>query len=73
MMPAFAVNFMTMTVLETSPAPARATAAPLLEITDLRTYFFTRDGVVRAVDGVSLHVAEARPSPSSARAAAARA
>jgi peptide/nickel transport system ATP-binding protein len=33
-------------------------AAPLLEVEDLRTYFFTRDGVVRAVDGVSLHVAE---------------
>jgi peptide/nickel transport system ATP-binding protein len=49
---------MTTTALETSMAPARAVAAPLLEITDLRTYFFTRDGVVRAVDGVSLHVAE---------------
>ncbi len=44
--------------LDTSMAPARATAAPLLEISDLRTYFFTRDGVVRAVDGVSLHVDE---------------
>ena len=29
---------------------------PLLEIEDLRTYFFTRDGVVRAVDGVSYEV-----------------
>jgi len=28
----------------------------LLEIEDLRTYFFTRDGIVRAVDGVSLSV-----------------
>jgi peptide/nickel transport system ATP-binding protein len=27
-----------------------------LEIEDLRTYFFTRDGIVRAVDGVSLGV-----------------
>jgi peptide/nickel transport system ATP-binding protein len=44
--------------LDSSMAPARATAAPLLEISDLRTYFFTRDGVVRAVDGVSLHVDE---------------
>src|SRR5580658_5663234 len=37
---------------------ARASATPLLEISDLRTYFFTRDGVVRAVNGVSLHVNE---------------
>jgi len=28
----------------------------LLEINDLRTYFFTRDGTVKAVDGVSLTV-----------------
>src|SRR5438105_3970285 len=27
-------------------------AAPLLEVQGLKTYFFTRDGVVRAVDGV---------------------
>jgi peptide/nickel transport system ATP-binding protein len=33
-----------------------ATMAPLLAIEDLRTYFFTRDGVVRAVDGVSYSV-----------------
>ncbi|MBN1679079.1 MAG: ABC transporter ATP-binding protein [Anaerolineae bacterium] len=29
---------------------------PLLEVTDLRTYFFTREGTVKAVDGVSLTV-----------------
>ena len=28
----------------------------LLDIRDLRTYFYTQDGVVKAVDGVSFHV-----------------
>src|SRR5256714_11137559 len=31
-------------------------AAPLLDVQGLKTYFFTRDGVVRAVDGVSFSV-----------------
>jgi peptide/nickel transport system ATP-binding protein len=37
--------------------PAQAAASrPILEIDDLRTWFFTRDGTVRAVDGVSFSV-----------------
>jgi peptide/nickel transport system ATP-binding protein len=31
-------------------------ADPLLDIRDLKTHFFTQDGVTRAVDGVSLSV-----------------
>jgi oligopeptide/dipeptide ABC transporter ATP-binding protein len=30
---------------------------PILEISGLRTWFFTADGIVKAVDGVDLHVA----------------
>jgi peptide/nickel transport system ATP-binding protein len=32
-------------------------SAPLLEVEGLKTHFFTRDGVVRAVDGISFSVA----------------
>jgi oligopeptide transport system ATP-binding protein len=33
---------------------------PLLEVDNLKTHFFTREGVVRAVDGVSFEVEEGR-------------
>jgi peptide/nickel transport system ATP-binding protein len=46
-----------MTELATAPAPGRIVSeAPVLEVEDLRTHFFTLDGVVRAVDGVSLQL-----------------
>jgi len=35
---------------------AQTDTAPLLDIRDLKTYFYTDDGVVRAVDGVSLSI-----------------
>jgi oligopeptide/dipeptide ABC transporter ATP-binding protein len=39
------------------PRPARrAPGTPLLEIKNLKTHFFTRDGTVKAVDGVSMSV-----------------
>ncbi len=43
-----------MTAIASSPKPA--SAAPLLEVQDLRTWFNTLGGTVRAVDGVSFTV-----------------
>jgi peptide/nickel transport system ATP-binding protein len=40
----------------TIPKAPSAAIEPILDIADLRTWFFTRDGVVRAVDGVSFQV-----------------
>src|SRR3984957_5497763 len=40
----------------TLPRAPPARVEPILDIADLRTWFFTRDGAVRAVDGVSFHV-----------------
>jgi peptide/nickel transport system ATP-binding protein len=41
------------TSLDTEPATRRSEAMPLFAVDDLRTYFFTRQGLVKAVDGVS--------------------
>ena len=34
----------------------RSTTDSLLQIDDLKTHFFTRDGVVKAVDGVTIDI-----------------
>ena len=45
----------------------------VLEVRNLKTHFFTRAGVVFAVDDVSFSVSKARPSASSVNPAAGRA
>src|SRR5262245_37802427 len=52
-----------MTETEKAPAPATSAAPgepPLLELRDLRTYFDTEDGTVKAVDGVNLSIGKGR-------------
>jgi oligopeptide/dipeptide ABC transporter ATP-binding protein len=46
------------TVTELDPDAAAGVDAPLLEVTDLRVEFRTRDGVAKAVNGVSFTVRE---------------
>lgn len=43
-----------------STKPSAADATPLLVIDNLKTHFTTMDGIVRAVDGVSLRIPEGR-------------
>src|SRR5262249_26017429 len=43
--------------LPQSAAERAAMSAPLLQVDNLETRFFTPAGIIRAVDGVSLHVA----------------
>jgi peptide/nickel transport system ATP-binding protein len=47
---------MTETMSATPAARAAPGGAPILEIQDLKTYFFSRDGVAKAVDGVSYSI-----------------
>lgn len=42
--------------MSTSTPVTSTPNAPLLEVNDLKTYFRTEDGLVRAVDGVTFHI-----------------
>ena len=59
--------------LHRSPHSPQLMTQPLLEVDNLKTYFKTDDGIVKAVDGVSFTVGRARRSASSASRARARA
>jgi ABC-type dipeptide/oligopeptide/nickel transport system ATPase component len=43
-------------VVREEPSPASAVAQPILSVRDLRTYFHTDEGTVKAVDGVTFDV-----------------
>jgi peptide/nickel transport system ATP-binding protein len=45
--------------LSSATGPSVAPGTAILEVDNLQTYFFTRQGVVRAVDNVSFHVGKA--------------
>jgi oligopeptide/dipeptide ABC transporter ATP-binding protein len=51
---------MTDTATSAAGAPAPAVGQPLLELRDVKTHFFTSDGVVRAVDGVTFLIGPGR-------------
>ena len=44
-----------------SVTPATQTRDTILEVKNLKTYFFTEDGVVKAVDGVDFSVIAGGP------------
>ncbi len=40
----------------TKPSPSKTAAVPLVQVCNLRTYFYTDEGVVKAVDDISLTI-----------------
>jgi oligopeptide/dipeptide ABC transporter ATP-binding protein len=43
-------------LFQRTPSEVAPVVGKLVELNDLKTYFFTEEGVVRAVDGVSFHI-----------------
>jgi peptide/nickel transport system ATP-binding protein len=48
------------TAVREVPSAGRTDGAPLLQLQDLRTHFFTQDGTVKAVDGVTFSIDNAK-------------